>query len=170
MYYNDDFRSSDQYRYTNRDQLPRDDYAPDPDRTPAHQPVLPKKQGFFPPHRPQGDGTGAGLRRGRRTAGWGGASIANSSGRAEKATIQQSSRQPVSVQVKTVDGQTKMEPGGGLRLRGEQRRVHQLLRHHHQHLRPDHPDRLQRQRLHHHRGRLCGHQLPLSSAAPAPCR
>ena len=47
MYYNDDFRSSDQYRYTNRDQLPRDDYAPDPDRTPAHQPVLPKKQGFF---------------------------------------------------------------------------------------------------------------------------
>ena len=27
MYYNDDFRSSDQYRYTNRDQLPRDDYA-----------------------------------------------------------------------------------------------------------------------------------------------
>ena len=47
MYYNDDFRSSDQYRYTNRDQLPRDDYAPDPDRTPAHQPVSPKKQGFF---------------------------------------------------------------------------------------------------------------------------
>ena len=30
MYYNDDFRSSDQYRYTNRDQLPHDDYAPAP--------------------------------------------------------------------------------------------------------------------------------------------
>ena len=27
MYYNDDFRSSDQYRYTNRDQLPHDDYG-----------------------------------------------------------------------------------------------------------------------------------------------
>ena len=110
MYYNDDFRSSDQYRYTNRDQLPRDDYAPDPDRTPAHQPVLPKKQGFF--HRTAVKVTALVLACAVAggLAGWGGASIANSSGRAEKATIQQSSRQPVSVQVKTVDGQTKMEP------------------------------------------------------------
>ena len=110
MYYNDDFRSSDQYRYTNRDQLPRDDYAPDPDRTPAHQPVSPKKQGFF--HRTAVKVTALVLACAVAggLAGWGGASIANSSGRAEKATIQQSSRQPVSVQVKTVDGQTKMEP------------------------------------------------------------
>ena len=110
MYYNDDFRSSDQYRYTNRDQLPRDDYAPDPDRTPAHQPVPPKKQGFF--HRTALKVTALVLACAVAggLAGWGGASIANSSGRAEKATIQQSSRQPVSVQVKTVDGQTKMEP------------------------------------------------------------
>ena len=110
MYYNDDFRSSDQYRYTNRDQLPRDDYAPDPDRTPAHQPVPPKKQGFF--HRAALKVTALVLACAVAggLAGWGGASIANSSGRAEKATIQQSSRQPVSVQVKTVDGQTKMEP------------------------------------------------------------
>ena len=110
MYYNDDFRSSDQYRYTNRDQLPRDDYAPDPDRTPAHQPVPPKKQGFF--HRTAVKVTALVLACAVAggLAGWGGASIANSSGRAEKATIQQSSRQPVSVQVKTVDGQTKMEP------------------------------------------------------------
>ncbi len=105
MYYNDDFRSSDQYRYTNRDQLPRDDYAPDPNRVP----VQPKKQGFF--HRTAVKVTAlilacavaGGL------AGWGGAAIAKSSG-TEKATIQQSDRQPVSVQVKTVDGQTKMEP------------------------------------------------------------
>ena len=105
MYYNDDFRSSDQYRYTNRDQLPHDDYAPDPNRVP----VQPKKQGFF--HRTAVKVTAlilacavaGGL------AGWGGAAIAKSSG-TEKATIQQSDRQPVSVQVKTVDGQTKMEP------------------------------------------------------------
>ena len=105
MYYNDDFRNSDQYRYTNRDQLPRDDYAPDPNRVP----VQPKKQGFF--HRTAVKVTAlilacavaGGL------AGWGGAAIAKSSG-TEKATIQQSDRQPVSVQVKTVDGQTKMEP------------------------------------------------------------
>ena len=105
MYCNDDFRSSDQYRYTNRDQLPRDDYAPDPNRVP----VQPKKQGFF--HRTAVKVTAlilacavaGGL------AGWGGAAIAKSSG-TEKATIQQSDRQPVSVQVKTVDGQTKMEP------------------------------------------------------------
>ena len=105
MYYNDDFRSSDQYRYTNRDQLPRDDYAPEPNRVP----VQPKKQGFF--HRTAVKVTAlilacavaGGL------AGWGGAAIAKSSG-TEKATIQQSDRQPVSVQVKTVDGQTKMEP------------------------------------------------------------
>ena len=105
MYYNDDFRSSDQYRYTNRDQLPRDDYAPDPNRVP----VQPKKQGFF--HRTAVKVTAlilacavaGGL------AGWGGAAIAKSSG-TEKATIQQSDRQPVSVQVKTVDGQTLMSP------------------------------------------------------------
>lgn len=109
MYYNDDFRNSDQYRYTNRDQLPHDDYAPDPNRTPAHTPEVPRKQGFF--HRTAVKVTAlilacavaGGL------AGWGGAAIAKSSG-TEKTAIQQSDRQPVSVQVKTVDGQTKMEP------------------------------------------------------------
>lgn len=108
MYYNDDFRSSDQYRYTNRDQLPHDDYAPGPDRAPAPAPESPKKQGFF--HRTAVKVTAlilacavaGGL------AGWGGAAIAGSS--ASRTAIQQSSRQPVSVQVKNVDGQTKMEP------------------------------------------------------------
>ena len=110
MYYNDDFRSSDQYHYTNRDQLPRDDYAPDPNRTPAHTPEIPKKQGFF--HRAAVKVTAlilacavaGGL------AGWGGAAIAGSGSNSGKTTIQQSDRQPVTVQVKTVDGQTKMEP------------------------------------------------------------
>ena len=108
MYYNDDFRSSDQYRYTNRDQLPHDDYAPGPDRAPAPAPESPKKRGFF--HRTAVKVTAlilacavaGGL------AGWGGAAIAGSS--TSRTANQQSSRQPVSVQVKNVDGQTKMEP------------------------------------------------------------
>ena len=108
MYYNDDFRSSNQYRYTNRDQLPHDDYAPGPDRAPAPAPESPKKRGFF--HRTAVKVTAlilacavaGGL------AGWGGAAIAGSS--TSRTAIQQSSRQPVSVQVKNVDGQTKMEP------------------------------------------------------------
>ena len=110
MYYNDDFRNSDQYRYTNRDQLPHDDYAPDPDRVPVQPPVQPKKQGFF--HRAAVKVTAlilacavaGGL------AGWGGAAIAGSGSNSGKTTIQQSDRQPVTVQVKKVDGQTKMDP------------------------------------------------------------
>ncbi len=110
MYYNDDFRNSDQYRYTNRDQLPHDDYAPDPNRVPVQPPVQPKKQGFF--HRAAVKVTAlilacavaGGL------AGWGGAAIANSGSNSGKTTIQQSDRQPVTVQVKKVDGQTKMDP------------------------------------------------------------
>ena len=110
MYYNDDFRNSDQYRYTNRDQLPHDDYAPDPNRVPVQPPVQPKKQGFF--HRAAVKVTAlilacavaGGL------AGWGGAAIAGSGSNSGKSTIQQSDRQPVTVQVKKVDGQTKMDP------------------------------------------------------------
>ena len=110
MYYNDDFRNSDQYRYTNRDQLPHDDYAPDPNRVPVQPPVQPKKQGFF--HRTAVKVTAlilacavaGGL------AGWGGAAIAGSGSNSGKTTIQQSDRQPVTVQVKKVDGQTKMDP------------------------------------------------------------
>ena len=110
MYYNDDFRNSDQYRYTNRDQLPHDDYAPDPNRVPVQPPVQPKKQGFF--HRAAVKVTAlilacavaGGL------AGWGGAAIAGSGSSSGKTTIQQSDRQPVTVQVKKVDGQTKMDP------------------------------------------------------------
>ena len=110
MYYNDDFRNSDQYRYTNRDQLPHDDYAPDPNRVPVQPPVQPKKQGFF--HRTAVKVTAlilacavaGGL------AGWGGAAIAGSGSNSGKTTIQQSARQPVTVQAKKVDGQTKMDP------------------------------------------------------------
>ena len=101
--YNDEFNS---YRFTNRDDLPRDEYTPAP-RTPA-QPEE-HKPGFF-----------------RRTwvkvtalllacavvggaAGYGGAALAGGS-HAGEATIQESGRKPVTVQVKTVNGHTKMEP------------------------------------------------------------
>ena len=110
MYYNDDFRNSDQYRYTNRDQLPHDDYAPDPNRVPVQPPVQPKKQGFF--HRAAVKVTALILACAvtvRLTAG-GGAAIAGSGSNSGKTTIQQSDRQPVTVQVKKVDGQTKMDP------------------------------------------------------------
>ena len=110
MYYNDDFRNSDQYRYTNRDQLPHDDYAPDPNRVPVQQAVQPKKQGFF--HRAAVKVTALVLACAVAggLAGWGGAAIANSGSSSGRTTIQQSDRQPVTVQVKKVDGQTKMDP------------------------------------------------------------
>lgn len=109
MYYNDDFRSSDQYRYTNRDQLPRDDYAPEPRRTAAPEPLPVKKQGFFRRTAVKVTALILACAVAGGLAGWGGAAIAKSSG-TEKAVLQQSDRQPVSVQVKKVDGQTKMEP------------------------------------------------------------
>ena len=73
-------------------------------------PVQPKKQGFF--HRAAVKVTAlilacavaGGL------AGWGGAAIAGSGSNSGKTTIQQSDRQPVTVQAKKVDGQTKMDP------------------------------------------------------------
>ena len=110
MYYNDDFRNSDQYRYTNRDQLPHDDYAPDPNRVPVQPAVQPKKQGFF--HRAAVKVTALVLACAVAggLAGWGGAAIAGSGSNSGKTTIQQSDRQTVTVQVKKVDGQTKMDP------------------------------------------------------------
>ena len=102
--YNDEFNS---YHFTNRDDLPRDDYTPTPRPQPELTPT-PKKQGFF-----------------RRTwvkvtalvlacavvggaAGYGGASLANSG--SNGAAIQESGRKPATVQIKTVNGLTKMDP------------------------------------------------------------
>ena len=106
--YNDEFDRNDMYRFTNRE-MPRDDYAPAPRQenggaSPA------KKQGFF-----------------RKTwvkltalvlvcvlvggaAGYGGAVLAKGGSADNEVTIQESGRQPVTVQVKKVDGQTKMQP------------------------------------------------------------
>ena len=102
--YNDEFNS---YHFTNRDDLPRDDYTPTPRPQPELTPT-PKRQGFF-----------------RRTwvkitalvlacavvggaAGYGGASLANSG--SNEAAIQESGRKPATVQIKTVNGLTKMDP------------------------------------------------------------
>ena len=103
--YNDEFNS---YHFTNRDDLPRDDYAPasrpQPEMTPA-----PKKQGFF--HRTWVKVTALLLACAvvGGAAGVGGAAMVNG-GSGNEATIQESGRKPVSVQVKTVNGLTKMDP------------------------------------------------------------
>ena len=103
--YNDEFNS---YHFTNRDDLPRDDYAPasrpQPEMTPA-----PKKQGFF--HRTWVKVTALLLACAvvGGAAGVGGAAMVNG-GSGNEATIQESGRKPVSVQVKTVNGHTKMDP------------------------------------------------------------
>ena len=103
--YNDEFNS---YHFTNRDDLPRDDYAPasrpQPEMTPA-----PKKQGFF--HRTWVKVTALLLACAvvGGAAGVGGAAMVNG-GSGNEATIQESGRKPVSVQIKTVNGLTKMDP------------------------------------------------------------
>ena len=106
--YNDEFDRNDMYRFTNRE-MPRDDYAPAP-RQESGGASPAKKQGFF-----------------RKTwvkltalvlvcvlvggaAGYGGAVLAKGGSADNEATIQESGRQPVTVQVKKVDGQTKMQP------------------------------------------------------------
>ena len=106
--YNDEFNNNDMYRFTNRD-MPRDDYAPAPRQDSA--PAAPaRKQGFF-----------------RRTwtkvtalvlaclvvggaAGYGGAALAKSSGSGSGTTINESDRTVTAVEVKKVDGKTKMQP------------------------------------------------------------
>ena len=103
--YNDEFNS---YHFTNRDDLPRDDYAPasrpQPEMTPA-----PKKQGFF--HRTWVKVTALLLACAvvGGAAGVGGAAMVNG-GSGNEATIQESGRKPVTVQIKTVNGLTKMDP------------------------------------------------------------
>ena len=107
--YNDEFRSSDSYRFTNRDGLTHDDYAPAP-RQEYYQSAPAQKQGFF-----------------RRTwvkvtalvlacaivggaAGYGGAALARGGSSSGSTTINESDREITAVQIKKVDGQTKMQP------------------------------------------------------------
>ena len=106
--YNDEFNNNDMYRFTNRE-VPRDDYAPAPRQENTYTAPV-RKQGFF-----------------RRTwvkvtalvlacavvggaAGYGGAALAGGSTSGGKTTINESDRTATAVQIKKVDGQTKMQP------------------------------------------------------------
>ena len=106
--YNDEFNNNDMYRFTNRE-VPHDDYAPAPRQENTYTAPV-KKQGFF-----------------RRTwvkvtalvlacavvggaAGYGGAALAGGSTSGGKTTINESDRTATAVQIKKVDGQTKMQP------------------------------------------------------------
>ena len=110
--YNDEFdrfHNGDQYHYGRNSNLPADDYQP-AGRTPdPEEPKPARKSGFF--HSAAAKvvaivlacaiiGTGCGF---------GGAALYRSTNR-QTVTVQQSSREPVSVKVNHVDGQTKMEP------------------------------------------------------------
>ena len=105
--YNDEFNNNDMYRFTNRE-VPRDDYAPAPRQENTYTAPV-KKQGFF-----------------RRTwvkvtalvlacavvggaAGYGGAALAKG-GSGSGTAIKESDRTVTAVEVKKVDGKTKMQP------------------------------------------------------------
>ena len=109
--YNDDFDRfhENQYHYGRNSNLPADDYQPAGSVPTPEEPQHTKKPGFF--HSAAAKvvaivlacaiiGTGCGF---------GGAALYRSASR-QTVTVQQSSREPVSVKVNHVDGQTKMEP------------------------------------------------------------
>ena len=110
MMYNDEFDRfhSNQYHYGRNSNLPADDYQPSGSSvSPEERPR--KKQSFFKSTAAKVIaivlacaiiGTGCGF---------GGAALYRSSTR-QTVTLQQSDRTPVTVSVKQVDGQTKMEP------------------------------------------------------------
>ncbi len=110
MMYNDEFDRfhSNQYHYGRNSNLPADDYQPSGSSVSPEEPPR-KKQSFFKTTAAKVIaivlacaiiGTGCGF---------GGAALYRSSTR-QTVTLQQSDRAPVTVSVKQVDGQTKMEP------------------------------------------------------------
>ena len=110
--YNDEFdrfNNTNQYHYGRSSNLPADHYQPAGAAPTPEEPKPTKKSGFF--HSAAAKvvaivlacaiiGTGCGF---------GGAALYRSTDR-QTVTVQQSSREPVSVKVNHVDGQTKMEP------------------------------------------------------------
>ena len=110
MMYNDEFDRfhNNQYHYGRNSNLPADDYQPSGSSFSSEEPPR-KKQSFFKTTAAKVIavvlacaiiGTGCGV---------GGAALYRSSTR-QTVTLQQSDRAPVTVSVKQVDGQTKMEP------------------------------------------------------------
>ena len=109
--YNDDFDRfhENQYHYGRNSNLPADDYQLTGSVPTPEEPKHAKKSGFFRSTAAKVIaivlacaiiGTGCGF---------GGAALYRNASR-QNAVIQQSSREPVTVSVKQVDGQTKMEP------------------------------------------------------------
>ncbi len=109
--YNDEFDRfhNGQYHYDRNSNLPADDYQPAGAAPSPEEPRHTKKSGFFQTTAAKIVaivlacaiiGTGCGF---------GGAALYRSASR-QNVVVQQSSREPVTVSVKQVDGQTKMEP------------------------------------------------------------
>ena len=105
--YNDEFNNNDMYRFTNRD-VPHDDYAPAPRQEQSYAAPA-AKQGFF--HRTWVKVTALVLACAvvGGAAGYGGAALAKG-GSTGGTAVQESSRPATTVQVKKVDGKTKMQP------------------------------------------------------------
>ena len=107
--YNDEFNNNDMYRFTNRD-MPRDDYAPAP-RQDSSAPAAPaRKQGFFRKTWTKVTALVLACLVVGGAAGYGGAALAKSSGSGSGTTINESDRTVTAVEVKKVDGKTKMQP------------------------------------------------------------
>ena len=105
--YNDEFNNNDMYRFTNRD-MPRDDYAPAPRQ--ENVPAIPaQRSGFF--HRTWVKITALVLACvvAGGAAGYGGAALAKG-GSGSGTAISESDRTVTAVEVKKVDGKTKMQP------------------------------------------------------------
>ena len=105
--YNDEFNNNDMYRFTNRE-VPRDDYAPAPRQENTYTAPV-RKQGFF--HRTWVKVTALVLACAvvGGAAGYGGAALAKG-GSGSGTAIKESDRTVTAVEVKKVDGKTKMQP------------------------------------------------------------
>ena len=105
--YNDEFNNNDMYRFTNRE-VPRDDYAPAPRQENTYTAPV-RKQGFF--HRTWVKVTALVLACAvvGGAAGYGGAALAKD-GSGSGTAIKESDRTVTAVEVKKVDGKTKMQP------------------------------------------------------------
>ena len=109
--YNDDFDRfhENQYHYGRNSNLPADDYQPVGSVPTPEEPQHTKKPGFFRSTAAKVIAIVLACAIVGTGCGFGGAALYRNASR-QNAVIQQSSREPVTVSVKQVDGQTKMEP------------------------------------------------------------
>ena len=110
MMYNDEFDRfhNSQYHYGRNSNLPADDYQPSGSSVSPEEPPR-KKQSFFKTTAAKVIAVVLACAIIGTGCGFGGAALYRSSTR-QTVTLQQSDRAPVTVSVKQVDGQTKMEP------------------------------------------------------------